>query len=71
LRLSAGQTAWPEKPVTVVVPFPTGGATDTIARAMATQMGAKLGQTFVVENRPGATGAIGAPSGVSSSAGST
>ncbi|MGZ8272968.1 MAG: Bug family tripartite tricarboxylate transporter substrate binding protein [Burkholderiaceae bacterium] len=52
--------AYPEKPVTVVVPFPPGGSTDTIARALATRMSASLGQTFVVENQPGATGAIGA-----------
>ena len=52
--------AFPEKPVTVVVPFPPGGSTDTIARALATRMSTSLGQTFVVENQPGATGAIGA-----------
>ena len=52
--------AFPEKPVTVVVPFPPGGSTDTIARTMANKMSASLGQTFVVENQPGATGAIGA-----------
>ncbi len=52
--------AYPEKPVTVVVPFPPGGSTDTIARALATQMSTSLGQSFVVENQPGATGAIGA-----------
>ena len=52
--------AFPEKPVTVVVPFPPGGSTDTIARTMANGMTKSLGQTFVVENQPGATGAIGA-----------
>jgi tripartite-type tricarboxylate transporter receptor subunit TctC len=52
--------AYPDKPVTVVVPFPPGGSTDSIARTLATKMGASLGQSFVVENQPGATGAIGA-----------
>ena len=52
--------AWPEKSVNIVVPFPPGGSTDTIARAMAQHMGEKLGQAFVVDNRPGATGTIGA-----------
>ena len=52
--------ALPEKPVTIVVPFPPGGSTDTIARTMSTKMSASLGQTFVVENQAGATGAIGA-----------
>jgi tripartite-type tricarboxylate transporter receptor subunit TctC len=57
---ASAQTTWPDKPVTVIVPFPAGGSTDTVARAMATQMQGKLGQTFVIDNRPGATGAIGA-----------
>ena len=57
---ASAQTTWPDKPVTVVVPFPAGGSTDTVARAMATQMQGKLNQTFVIDNRPGATGAIGA-----------
>jgi tripartite-type tricarboxylate transporter receptor subunit TctC len=52
--------AYPDKPVTVVVPFPPGGSTDTIARTMANRMSASLGQSFVVENQAGATGAIGA-----------
>ncbi len=52
--------AYPEKPVTIVVPFPPGGSTDTVARAMANKMTASLGQSFVVENQAGATGAIGA-----------
>ena len=53
-------TTWPDKPVTIVVPFPAGGSTDMVARAMAQHMGDKLGQNFVVDNRPGATGTLGA-----------
>ncbi|GMV59465.1 tripartite tricarboxylate transporter substrate binding protein [Betaproteobacteria bacterium PRO7] len=52
--------AYPEKPVTIVVPFPPGGSTDMIARTLSTKLNAILGQPFVVENQPGATGAIGA-----------
>ena len=58
---ATAQTAnWPEKQVTIVVPFPAGGSTDMVARALAQEMQNKLGQTFVVDNRPGATGTIGA-----------
>ena len=51
---------WPEKAVNIIVPFPAGGSTDTVARAMAQSMGEQLGKPFVIENRPGATGTIGA-----------
>lgn len=54
------RTSWPSRPVTVVVPFPAGGSTDVAARTMASQLQKDLGQTFLVENRPGATGSIGA-----------
>jgi len=57
---AGAQTTWPDKTVTVVVPFPAGGSTDTIARVLAQHMQTSLGQPFVVENRPGATGTIGA-----------
>jgi len=50
---------WPAKPVTVIVPFGAGGNTDMMARLAAQHLSAKLGQPFVVENRPGAGGALG------------
>lgn len=52
--------SFPDKPVNIIVPFPAGGSTDTVARALALSMGEQLGKSFVVENRPGATGTIGA-----------
>jgi tripartite-type tricarboxylate transporter receptor subunit TctC len=52
--------AWPTKPVTIVVPFPPGGASDQIGRALQTKFQEKLGGSFVVDNRAGATGTIGA-----------
>lgn len=61
LALSAGaQAAFPEKAITVIVPFPPGGSTDAIARAIGPKMTAKLGQPWIIDNRAGATGAIGA-----------
>jgi len=50
---------WPNKPLRVVVPFTAGSATDAVARIVTERLGAQLGQTFVVENRPGAGGTIG------------
>lgn len=54
--------AWPDKTVTLVVPFPPGGSTDQVARAISPIMTGTLKQTVVIDNRPGATGTIGANS---------
>ena len=51
--------AWPARPITVIVPFAAGGTTDIIARVVGDLLGQKLGQTFIIENRGGAGGAIG------------
>ena len=51
------------KPVTLLVPFPPGGSTDMIARTLAPKLQEKLGGTFIVENKAGATGTVGAAHG--------
>ncbi|VFR30890.1 Tricarboxylate transport protein TctC [plant metagenome] len=64
LGLAVAATAqaqtWPAKPVTMLVPFPPGGSTDFIARAVGAKLQEKFGGTFVTENRPGAGGTLGA-----------
>jgi tripartite-type tricarboxylate transporter receptor subunit TctC len=57
---SAQQAAYPAKPVKLVIPYPPGGGTDITGRAMAQKLSEFLGQSVVIENKPGATGMIGA-----------
>jgi tripartite-type tricarboxylate transporter receptor subunit TctC len=56
---ASAQEKWPAKAITYVVPFPTGGTTDTLARLIGQRLGAALGTTIVVDNKPGAGGNIG------------
>jgi tripartite-type tricarboxylate transporter receptor subunit TctC len=56
---AAAQPAWPDKPVTLVVPFPPGGVADTVARPVAEALSAEWRQPVLVENRVGAGGALG------------
>lgn len=56
---AAAQGAWPEKPVTVVVPYAAGGNTDVAARLFAERLSARLGKQFVIENKSGGGGTIG------------
>lgn len=51
---------WPAKPINLIVPFPSGGTTDVLARAMGDQLSKALGQPVIVENRPGAGATVGA-----------
>jgi tripartite-type tricarboxylate transporter receptor subunit TctC len=57
--LTAVQAAYPERPVTLVVPFSAGGPADAMARVLAHAMGARLGQPVIVDNKPGAGGVVG------------
>lgn len=57
---AAADTAYPARPVTIVVPYPAGGPADQIGRLIATRLGARLGQPVVVENRAGASANMGA-----------
>lgn len=57
--LQAARAEYPEKPVRLIVPAAPGGAADNHARALAIELHKRLGQPFVIENKPGASGAIG------------
>ena len=57
---AAAQDAWPNRQIRMVVPLPAGASVDVIGRLVAAKLGERLGQTVVIENRAGASGAIGA-----------
>ncbi|MBP0620739.1 Bug family tripartite tricarboxylate transporter substrate binding protein [Cupriavidus consociatus] len=58
--MATAHAAWPEKPVTLLVPFPAGGSSDNVARILGAKMQSQFGGSFVVDNKPGAAGMIGA-----------
>jgi tripartite-type tricarboxylate transporter receptor subunit TctC len=60
LLIASTALAWPDKAVTLVVPFPPGGSTDLIARTLAPKLQEKFGGSFITDNKAGATGTIGA-----------
>jgi tripartite-type tricarboxylate transporter receptor subunit TctC len=68
LALPAYAQGFPTKPVKAIVPFPAGGLVDSIARITSDKLSAKLGQSFIVENKPGAGGTIGAAQAASAPA---
>jgi tripartite-type tricarboxylate transporter receptor subunit TctC len=59
-RAQGAADNWPDKPVRMIVPFPAGSSTDIVSRIIAQKLGVRLGQQFIVDNRSGASGAIGA-----------
>jgi len=59
LAVAASASAWPNKPVTFIVPYPPGGGTDVIARIVQEPLSRQLGQPIVIENRGGAGGSLG------------
>ena len=60
LPASAAETRYPERPIRLIIPQSPGGASDTVGRIVAQRLGERLGQQIVADNRPGATGNIGA-----------
>lgn len=65
---ATAQDAWPSKPVKIIVNFAPGGSTDNATRPFADRLSRALGQQFVIENKPGASGTIGIEAGVKSAA---
>src|SRR6218665_3782445 len=57
--LAQPATDWPDRPIRLIVPFPAGGATDSLARAIGESMATELGQSMIIDHRPGAGGIIG------------
>lgn len=68
LQPAAAEDGYPNKPIRLIVPYPAGGPADTIARVFADRLFPLLGQRFVVDNRPGAAGAIGLEAAAKSTA---
>ena len=60
LAAGVAHAAYPDRPITIVVPYAPGGAADAVARVLATRLGAKLGTSVIVDNKAGASGTIGA-----------
>ncbi|MCG2592504.1 tripartite tricarboxylate transporter substrate binding protein [Ramlibacter sp. XY19] len=58
--LAVAAQSWPARPVKVIIPFPPGGTLDAVGRQLAQKLGDQLGQPFVVDNKPGGNGTIGA-----------
>lgn len=59
MAVGPAQAAWPDRVVTIIVPFPTGGPNDLLGRLLAAELAPKLGQSVIVENKAGAVGNIG------------
>jgi tripartite-type tricarboxylate transporter receptor subunit TctC len=61
-QTTAGSSTWPDRPIKLVVPYPPGGLTDTLARSVAEPLSKALGQVIIIENKPGAGTLVGAQS---------